>query len=485
MLITGNFHPSEFNYPSLPRYLAAAGLAVGFLRAASEDTAVRPDIHQIGSVSYPYYGTPTVVETSKQLFAVLSVIALAMTGVIAWRVTRRPGVVIMGPVILATSELFFRHSWQYLNVDIVGTCFVVLTVASCLSATGQPSVARSAVVPAVWAGFAAASKYTLGLVFLPVLLGIWMYQKGDRRLVSSGIALATVGVSFLAAVPFAILDLPAFLNGLAFDAWHYGTVGHTGFNDEPGLTQLSNYANHLMTEFGLFGAVLATVGCVAAFRRDWRRCVLFLAFPVLLLTLLAGQRVIFTRNVLAIHPLYAVAVGYGFVVLHGWCVQWLPRWNRRLGGPVWKVAVLLALMSLTLPARRIIEHVSVVPDSRNLARDWIVQHLPAGWTIVVPSNLGFDIRGLGDRDFLVEEVSVTTLQDQKDMLALVEGPVVALVPVWGMDGRFAAPVNPDVMNATTAGKRTLAEFGRYPVLINYAPATAWGNPRLLVVGPFR
>ena len=27
MLVTGNFHPSEFNYPSLPRYLAAAGLA--------------------------------------------------------------------------------------------------------------------------------------------------------------------------------------------------------------------------------------------------------------------------------------------------------------------------------------------------------------------------------------------------------------------------------------------------------------------------
>ena len=119
MLVTGSLHPREFNYPSLPRYLAAVGLAIGFLRAASEEGAVRPDIRQIGSVSYPYYGTPTAVETSKQLFAVLSVIVLAMTGVIAWRVTRRPGAVIMGPAILATSELFFQHSWQYLNVDIV------------------------------------------------------------------------------------------------------------------------------------------------------------------------------------------------------------------------------------------------------------------------------------------------------------------------------------------------------------------------------
>ena len=94
---------------------------MGFIRAAPEEGVV--DIRQIGSVSYPYYGTPTAVQTSKQLFAVLSVIALAMTGVVAWRVTGRPGAVIMGPAILATSELFFQHSWQYLNVDIVGTCF--------------------------------------------------------------------------------------------------------------------------------------------------------------------------------------------------------------------------------------------------------------------------------------------------------------------------------------------------------------------------
>jgi hypothetical protein len=485
MLVTGNFHPSEFNYPSLPRYLAAAGLAVGFVRAATEDSDVRPDIHQVGSVTYPYYGTPPAVETSKQLFAVLSVIVLAMTGVIAWHLTRRPETVIIGPAILVASELFFRHSWQYLNVDIVGTCFVVLTLASCLSMTTRSSVARLAVVPAVWAGLAAASKYTLGLVFLPVLLGIWMYQEGDRRILSFGIALATVSVSFLIAMPFALLDLPAFLNGLAFDAWHYGAAGHVGFNDEPGLAQLRNYATHLMNEFGLTGAVFATVGSVAVFRLDWRRGLLLFSFPVLLVTLLAGQRVIFMRNALPLHPLYAVAIGYGFIVMYGWCMRWLTRWSQRLGGLVGKAVILFALIALALPVNRIVEHASVTPDSRNLARDWILQNLPDGWTIVIPSKLGFDIRGLADRDFLIEEVDVTTLQEQKDMLELVKGPVVALVPVWGMDERFGVTVSPDVMNATISGKRTLAEFGSNPVLINYGQATAWGDPRLIIVAPFR
>ena len=61
---------------------------------------------------------------------------------------------------------------------------------------------------------------------------------------------------------------------------------------------------------------------------------------------------------------------------------------------------------------------------------------------------------------------------------MVEGQVVALVPVWGMDGRFSARADADEMNATTAGKRTLAEFGSNQVLINYEPAAAWGDPRI-------
>jgi hypothetical protein len=61
--------------------------------------------------------------------------------------------------------------------------------------------------------------------------------------------------------------------------------------------------------------------------------------------------------------------------------------------------------------------------------------------------------------------------------------LVVLVPVWGVDARREAPADPDAMNATTSGKRTLAEFGSDPVLINYDSPTAWGDPRLLIVAP--
>ncbi len=61
--------------------------------------------------------------------------------------------------------------------------------------------------------------------------------------------------------------------------------------------------------------------------------------------------------------------------------------------------------------------------------------------------------------------------------------LVVLVPVWGVDARREAPADPDAMNATTPGKRTLAEFGSDPVLINYDSPTAWRDPRLLIVAP--
>ena len=482
ILVTGNFHPQEFNYPSLPRYLAAVGLAVGFIRAAPEDGVT--DIQQIGSVSYPYYGVPTAVETTKQLFALFSVIGLAATAMMSWSITGRLGAVVMGLMFLMASELYFRHSWQYLNVDIVGTCFVMLTVASCLAATQRSSITRAAVIPAFWAGLAAASKYTLGLVFLPVLLGVWMYQDSDRRLASTCVSVLTVCLTFLAAVPYALLDLPAFLNGLAFDAWHYRT-GHIGFDGEIGLAQLHYYANHFVNEFGLFGIGLAVIGIVAALRRDWRRTVLFFAFPVILLTLLTGQRVHFTRNVLPIHPLFAIMIGYGFVVCYELCTRWFTQLHSRLRGPLAQLAVLVGLLAVVFPTARLVDQATVTPDSRNLARDWLTQNMPAGWTVVLPSQLGFDTRALKDEDFLVDEVSITTLLDQRKLMARLEGQVVALVPIWDVDGRYDSTVSPDEINKTTAGKRVLAEFGSNPILLNYkrAPGTAWGDPQFLVIAP--
>jgi hypothetical protein len=80
ILTTGTLNPHYFNYPSLPMYLTAIGMAGGFLRSVRHH-----DIHEIaslGNVRYPYYDTPGAVQGARQLFSVLSVVALAATGLV-------------------------------------------------------------------------------------------------------------------------------------------------------------------------------------------------------------------------------------------------------------------------------------------------------------------------------------------------------------------------------------------------------------------
>ena len=56
ILTSGDFHPRSFHYPSLPIYLTAAGMAVGFVITASdlEVEKIRID-RDLGDVSFPFY----------------------------------------------------------------------------------------------------------------------------------------------------------------------------------------------------------------------------------------------------------------------------------------------------------------------------------------------------------------------------------------------------------------------------------------------
>ena len=97
-------------------------------------------------------------------------------------------------------------------------------------------------------------------------------------------AVATSCVTFLVVVPYSILDLPAFLNGLAAEARHYNS-GHTGFDANPGMAQLGHYARHFVAEFGIVGGILAVLGLSSVVVRDRRLAVLLTAFPVALIAL--------------------------------------------------------------------------------------------------------------------------------------------------------------------------------------------------------
>lgn len=481
ILQTGTLHPQTFNYPSLPKYLAAAGMAIGFLRGASH-LEIR-EIRSLGSTDFPYYDTPRVMQTARQLFALLSIVTLAATGFSAWLAFERPAAIFLAPLILLMSPLFFFHSWTYLNVDIVGTTFASLTLAAVLWGIRYPSTVRSAVVPAAFAGLAAGSKYTLVLVSIAVLTGIGLYFTGTRRTWALVTAVAVTVGAFLVAVPYSILDIPRFLDGVGSEAFHYAS-GHRGYNGEPGLSQLLYYGRHFAREFGL-AAPLAVVGIMVYATSDWRRTSVLTVFPVALLWLLASQRVHFARNVLSLHPFVAMFGAFGFIALYGFVTGLATRrgWVQRPVRRRTQLVIGMVLLVATLPLWHLGDCIRNKTDSRNVARVWIDQRLPAEWTIVIPTELAFDKRLL---EATGRKVVVIDGQPPRDAGALqslvtdVPSPAAILVPRWGADSRYPGQEVADTLNQLWRRWRVVQRFGTNDVLVNYSRSTPSGDPAFAV-----
>ena len=482
MLINGRLNPGEFIYPSLPSYLAAIGIGAGFVRSAG-DLEGR-DIRLLGSVTYPYYKIPRAMQTARQLFALLAVIGLAATGVASWFAFRTPSAIFLSPLVLWTSPLFFDRSWRYLNVDIVSTCFVMLTLAACLQGTRQPSIRQCAIIPGLFAGLATGSKYTSALVVAPVLLAILIYVKAGHRIWACLAALATMIAAFLIVVPYSLLDIPTFLNGLAFDARHYAE-GHIGFDGEPGLTQLSFYARHFVSDFGVGAVILAVLGVIAYGAADWRRAAILVSFPLGLLWLLASHRVHFTRNVLNLHPIVAMFLAYGLISVRGWSLALAARrgWSTpSLKRPL-SIAMSLLLALVAVPLWHVRDQLRDHTDSRRLAQAWIEGRFPPGWTIVVPPQLAFDTRALEDKGSHVTVVDLKSAQDAgglRQLLSGVQEPAVIMVPRWGADPRFEGQTLANALNEASRHWRVLKTFGTKPVLVNYSQPTANGDPAFAI-----
>jgi hypothetical protein len=480
ILVTGQLHPQRFNYPSFPTYLAATAMSLGFLRGAA-NLEIR-DVNAIGRVGYPHYETPRVMKTARQAFALLAVVCLAMTGLSAWLTFRRPSTMVVAPLLLLTCPLFFKHAWLYLNVDIVAASFVMLTLAACLLGIARLSTRQSAIVPGIFAGLATAGKYTLAIAILPVLLAIGFYVARSRMIWTWAVALAAMVIAFLVAVPYSLVDIPGFLNGVGYEVFHYAS-GHAGFAGEPGWEQLLYYLRHFLTEFGYGASALALVGIVAITHANWQRAAVVLIFPLALLWILTGQRVHFTRNALAIQPFIAMFAAFGLVTLHGWLVGLARR--RGWTSPRVSVPVLagLILTMATVPFWRFGELLRDRTDSRNVARTWVAKNVPYDWGIVVPTELGFDRRALNVRSRRLKFVDLASARDPEALDALladVAAPAAILVPRWGADRRSPGRKTADALNQLTGQWRVLQAFGTNDVLVNYTFATAWGDPAFTI-----
>ncbi|MCZ7652064.1 MAG: glycosyltransferase family 39 protein [Thermoanaerobaculia bacterium] len=326
ILQTGDFNPRFFNYGSLRIYLDAAVDVAGFYRLATrgEEEAERLDsVAQIGfrgareddlvtdparppwSVSHP-----TFYLWNRYLTAVFGIAAAALAFLLA-RALGGPAAGLFAAATVALNPFHIEQS-SYVTTDVPASVFALAALLATLAFADRHRP-RDLLLAGVAVGLATATKYNAAVVGLvpAAALAVAAVRRspGTRRWLWFGLP-ASAAISFLAATPYALLDLPTFLDHTARMLRSYVVERESLFAVEPGwphfATDLAAFTQHL----GPILALAAVAGLVFALRRPRAWIVLPIGLVVLAAT--AATRANFHRNLVLCYPLAGVAAGLLF-----------------------------------------------------------------------------------------------------------------------------------------------------------------------------
>lgn len=230
-------------------------------------------------------------------------------------------------------------------------------------------------------GLAAATKYTGGIVILPLLVAaaIQAAQPGGRLPAVRGTMLAFVAfaVGFVVANPYALLNFDDFWFGISHQSAAAGGDTSTKLGSTRG-GGLGFYVWTLTWGLGVVPAV-AALGALLPLWRDDRRVWLMLVPSVLLfLVFMSIQGRFFARWLLPVYPMLAILAGYAGMRLVELVELRRPRWRHAAFAVV---GILLCAQGLSASVH--VSRVLAREDTRNATRRWLVANVDEGRNIVV------------------------------------------------------------------------------------------------------
>jgi hypothetical protein len=246
-------------------------------------------------------------------------------------------------------------------------------------------------------GLACATKYTAGIVLLPLIAAVVLRhlhreeEPGEekkpgedapllRRVLSAHVGAVLAGASALAAFilanPFALIDFQLFHRELARQSTLSGEAqGKLGAPRQGGVAY---YLWSLTWGLGWAPALGSLGGALMLARADRRLGWLLVPAPLSFLLFMGFQGRYFGRWLLPIFPILCLLAAYFALSLAGSLAARRPR----LRGAAIGLAVLAACGQGVIYSM----HSGLVlssPDTRNLARAWMLANVPAGSRVVV------------------------------------------------------------------------------------------------------
>jgi hypothetical protein len=229
-------------------------------------------------------------------------------------------------------------------------------------------------------GLACATKYTGGIVLLPLLAAAAVAPGLSLQRRIGGLVLAAVlaGGAFFVANPYSVLDSSAFRAGLkqqseasGDEAGKLGQTYHSGYG---------YYLSTLTWGLGWVPLLLALGGAVWLAVREWRLAVVLVPAPVVLILFLGSQERYWARWLLPVYPVLCLLAVAGAVAL-ATRLAGVVRRRWVFGAALAVMAVAAALQGLVLSVHN--DRVLRREDTRALARSWLVAHTQEGAKMVV------------------------------------------------------------------------------------------------------
>ncbi|MGI8427947.1 MAG: ArnT family glycosyltransferase [Solirubrobacteraceae bacterium] len=331
------------------------------------------------AVSRAYASDPaSVFVVARVLAATLGTAAVGLTYLAGSRLFDRSiGLLAAAIFGLAFLPIFYSH--LALN-DVPTLVFVALSLYGIAGVTRRGAT-RDYAIAGVGVGLAAATKYTGGITLLCLLMAFAGYGRGRALLPALGrlsLALLLALIAFVLANPYAVLDFSSFQAGVSAQA--SAAAGQEPF--KLGLTPGSGITYYLWTlTWGLgWAPALAGLGGAALLlaRRRLAMALVLIPAPIAFVVFMGTQQRFFGRWLMPIFPIVAVLGAYAAVEL----VRWLAR-TRRI--PVALAGAVVAILLLSQSVAAVLHNDAVLsrPDTRDLARAWMVANVPAGAKVVI------------------------------------------------------------------------------------------------------
>ena len=329
-------------------------------------------------VSSSFAADPTAVwVVARAVTAMLGTLAVWLLYLAGSRLLdRRVGLLAAGLMAVAFLPVFYAHLALNDVPTLAPLCLALWGVAGVL----RHGRTRDYAIAGAGLGLAAATKYTGGIVLLPLLAAVAAQAAtpGGRAVALRGLALAAgvALVAFVAANPYAALD---------FEMWFSDVVYQRETSSEAagklGTTQDSGFLYYLWSfgwGLGWIPLALAAAGAVAIWFDERRLGLVLVLAPVVYVVFMGSQERYFGRWLLPAFPMVCLLAAYAALRL----VDALAAGRAHLR------PTLLALAVVAVCGQGLVYslHSGLVlsrEDTRNLAREWMVANVTVGARIVV------------------------------------------------------------------------------------------------------